>query len=328
MKSLQTWGLAALISVAFGALAPTAAAREDVSSGSTFITLGTMGGPVAEADRSQPANLLVSGKALWFVDVGDGAVQQMARAGYHLPQVRGVFISHLHFDHIGGLSALIGLRHQANAPGVLDIYGPPGTRVLVDGLLQSMAPSTEAGFGIPGARRIDPATTVMVHELRDGSAIEIGGMKVRTVKNSHYSFEPGSEADAKFASLSYRFDLPDRSILYTGDTGPSRGVEQLGKGVDLLITEMIDVPATVAAVERINPSLSQDHRDSMRRHLSAHHVSPTQVGEMAKAMGARKVVATHLVVARAEQNRLDAYVAEIKRLFDGEVVIAKDLDRF
>jgi len=294
------------------AAAEIAGASKATNDAPDFITLGTMGGPVGESGRSQPANLIAAADGAWFVDVGDGAVQQMTRAGYHLPQVRGVFISHLHFDHIGGLSALIGLRHQSNAPGVLQIYGPPGTLALVDGLLASMAPSTEAGFGLPGAVRVDPATTVKVHELRDNDTVALAGMNVTVAKNTHYSFHPGSEEDKKFESLAFRFDFPARSILFTGDTGPSERVVALGKGADLLVTEMIDVPATVAAVQRINPKLSQANRDSMTKHLSAHHVNPTQVGEMATAMGVKKIVATHLVVTGADAARRQGYIDEIK----------------
>ena len=51
--------------------------------------------------------------------------------------------------------------------------------------------------------------------------------------NSHYTFSPGSAEVAKFVSLSFRFDAPDRSIVYTGDTGPSENVERLARNADL-----------------------------------------------------------------------------------------------
>lgn len=45
---------------------------------STFITLGTMGGPVASPARSQPANALIFGDDTYLIDIGDGAVEQIA----------------------------------------------------------------------------------------------------------------------------------------------------------------------------------------------------------------------------------------------------------
>jgi len=58
-----------------------AADAPNVQPANQFITLGTHGGPVSDRNRSQPANALVVGEAVYLVDAGDGAVQQLARAG-------------------------------------------------------------------------------------------------------------------------------------------------------------------------------------------------------------------------------------------------------
>lgn len=113
----------------------------------------------------------------------------------------------------------------------------------------------------------------------------INAVTIRAVQNSHYSFSPGSTQDYAFKSYSYRFDLPGRSILYTGDTGPSTAVEQLGKGADLLVSELIDVAATVAMVRRIAPDQTGSQLEAKRRRLTEHHLSPDQVGDMARRSG-------------------------------------------
>lgn len=66
------------------------------------------------ADRSQPANALVHSGQVFLIDAGDGTVQQLARADIMLPRVESVFLSLLHADHTGGLSAVLGLRNQTN----------------------------------------------------------------------------------------------------------------------------------------------------------------------------------------------------------------------
>jgi ribonuclease BN (tRNA processing enzyme) len=318
----------ALITGLLLSAAGSAAAQTQQPAAPAWITLGTMGGPVPEPGRSQPANALVLGRDVYLVDVGDGAVEQLAKAGLQAMQVKAVFLSHLHFDHTGGLAALLGLRYQTYAPGPLRIYGPPGTKALVDGLVASMRPAAAAGYGLPGAPVIDPASTVVVTEMADGATVTLGAMTVRAAKNSHYSFAPGSAEDSRYQSLSLRFDLPGRSILYTGDTGPSPAVEKLGRGADLLVSEMIDVPATMAAIARLQPDMPAGQRDAMAEHLTRHHLTPRQVGDMAKAMGVQQVVLTHLVIARADAPAIERALAEIHQSFPGPVTAAHDLERF
>jgi ribonuclease BN (tRNA processing enzyme) len=312
-------------------LAPRAfAAASPPVGGDGFITLGTMGGPVAAPGRSQPGNVLVRGSDIYLVDVGDGTVGQLSKVGHGLFNLRAIFISHLHFDHTGGLAAVLGLRYQTDGVGAVAIYGPPGTRQLVDGLLASMAPAAAAGYGLPGqnAVPVDPAATVRVVELTDGSRVDIGGFTVTAAQNTHYSFAAGSDQDRRFKSLSLRFDLPDRSIVYTGDTGPSPAVERLAKGADVLVAEMIDVDKTLANVRRARPDLSEDALKGIVTHLASHHLTPQQVGELAERAGAGRLVVTHLAPGRDTAADREAYLVEIHRHFKGSAVIANDLDKF
>ncbi len=304
-----------------GAQAPAAELADQ------FITLGTHGGPVSDRNRSEPANALVVGNAVYLVDAGDGAVQQLARAGYSLAAVRAVFISHIHFDHTGGLFAVLGLRHQMGMPGKLMIYGPPGTRATVDGLLAAMVPEAQSGYGVPGEDYVPPKDTVQVVEIRDGARIKMSGFTVTAAENTHYSFPKGSDMDRRFASLSFRFDLPDRSIVYTGDTGPSDAVTALARGADLLVSELIDMKFADTFVPRGTPAQQKRTRE-MREHLTTHHLSPDQVGQMAAAAKVHRVVITHLVAGRNPDVDTAPYVAEIRKWFNGPVEIAADLNRY
>ena len=98
-----------------------------------FITLGTIAGPVSNATRAQPANALTVNDDLYLVDAGDGAVGQLAKVGFRVEEVDGLFISHLHFDHTGGVLAVLGLQSQLNAKKPLKVFGPPGTKTFIDG---------------------------------------------------------------------------------------------------------------------------------------------------------------------------------------------------
>lgn len=290
-----------------------------------FITLGTAGGPEGEANRSQPANALLVGSDLYLVDAGDGAAAQLKKAGFRLPQVRGIFLSHNHFDHTGGMLAILGLRMQLNAYEPLTIYGPPGTKTFIEGLLAGMEPAREAAYGMPGRSW---TANVEVTELLDGAIIELEGLEVTVAENTHFKIPENSGAAEKAKSLSFRFDMDDRSIVYTGDTGPSEAVEKLARNADILISEMMDIPAVLDAIRKVNPNMPQQQLDGIEWHFRAHHVLPHQVGKMAANAGVDQVVVTHMVPSIENEEMATHYRAEIAKTFDGKIVIASDLDRF
>ena len=306
-------------------LLASASANSQESPASEFVTLGTVGGPVANAERAQPANALVVGKDVYLVDAGDGAVQQLAAAGIPLIRVRGVFLSHLHFDHTGGLLAVLGLRTQLGLPGTLTVYGPQGTRELVDGLLVGMRPAMEAAFGIPGQTW---TPRIEVRELTDQSTVELGEFIARSATNSHYSFVPESPEYEHFESLSYRFDLPDRSIVYTGDTGPSANVVKLAEKADLLVSEIINVEAVMESIRIARPDLGPVELQDAERHLANHHLRPCDVGELASEAEVGAVVVTHIVPASLDNDVIATFGEGVRACFDGDVFVARDLDRF
>ncbi len=293
-----------------------------------FITLGTMGGPVPDTSRSQPANALVNGGKVYLVDAGDGTVGQLARAGIALPRVEAVFLSHLHPDHTAGLNAVLALRNQTTVKDRLTVYGPPGTQALVAGIVASMQPAAAAGYGVPGQSWAPPADGVTVVELVGGADVTIGTMRLRTVQNSHYDFAPGSAEDKAYKSLSFRFDLPARSIVYTGDTGPSPAVERFAAGADLLVTEMIDIDMTLARVARNAPDMPAATRQQMVQHLTTHHLTPSDVGSLAARAGAKSLVVTHFAGGTGGPDRLAMLLAAVRGAYKGPVTLANDLDCF
>lgn len=317
-----------ILMIAFALASPVAAIAAQPSPAAQWVTLGTAGGPVASPTRSQPANLLVLPGGAYLVDCGDGCVEQLAKAHIRLDQVKGLFISHLHYDHVGGVSALMGLRYQISNYTPLPIYGPPGTKAMVDGLLAAMTPFAMSGYGIPGTPHIDPASTVRVTELSGGESLRVDGFRAETAQNTHYSFPADSEDDRRFRSLAWRFEAGGRSFVFTGDTGPSEATTRLAHGADVLISEIIDLEATLALVKHENPNLGAQQSDGMIQHLSRHHLPAADVGKMAATAGAKQVVITHYAPSALSPALVEKLRRGVADQYKGTIHMAQDLDRF
>ena len=321
-------GFACLLLSAAAPAQPAAAPATGAEAASQFIVLGTASGPNSEAARGQPANALLVGNQLYLVDAGDGTVQQLARAGLRLPAVRAVFLSHLHFDHTGGMLAVIGLRMQLEVRGPLRVFGPTGTREFIDGLLAASVPAMRAGYGIPGQPW---SADIDVTELADGDSLMIDGFQVTAAENSHFDLPDGDPGPAQGVSLSYRFDLADRSIAYTGDTGPSDAVAELVRDADLLVSEMIDVDAVLALMRppgaRVQ-SPSDEAPTGFAWHMYAHHMTPRQVGELARIARVHRLVITHFAPNPAGPEDAQRYLDQIGESFDGNAELATDLGRY
>jgi ribonuclease BN (tRNA processing enzyme) len=245
-------------------------------------------------DRGEPSNMLRVGDRYILVDTGDGTVNKLGRLGMNIGHVDAVFISHHHLDHTGGLAAVVGLRWMNNFQGPLTVYGPPGTRELVDGLVASMQPQARIGFGV-GAASAPPESSVQVIELADGQRVELGNLIVTAAANTHFD-NKGDVNAPRALSHSYRFDLSDRSITYSGDTGPSTGFTNLAAGSDLLVTEIMDFEALIAEIANQRPDMPPQIRAEMEQHLFTHHLTAEQVGQLAQIGNVRQVLLTHYAI--------------------------------
>lgn len=292
----------------------------------TWVTLGTQGGPVLAGGRAEPANLLLVDGKPWIVDCGDGAMEHAVAAGIEPKQINTAFLSHLHMDHVSGLQALIGLRWMQNARAPLTIYGPPGTDAVVAGIVQSMqAPARIWRDDSPNGPA--PADSVKVVIIKDGSDLDIDGVRVRAAQNTHFALPQGGVSDNGSQSLALRFDFNKYAIAYTGDTGPSAAVAALAKGSNLLVSEVIDLPVMVQVINNIK-MMPPAKKAAMIEHFKLHHITPQDAGKMAAEDGVERLVFTHLSVPGATAEATPSLLKQAHETYKGEVFVARELDRF
>ena len=89
--------------------------------------LGTSSGvPTRSRNVSSVALRLPQRAEVWLFDCGEGTQHQLLRSDVKISQIRRIFITHLHGDHIFGLMGMLASYGLAGNPTAIDIYGPPG----------------------------------------------------------------------------------------------------------------------------------------------------------------------------------------------------------
>lgn len=292
-----------------------------------FITLGTAGGPTPKPHRMPPAHAVAYDGGTILVDCGEGAFQQLRRAGFDPKQVHELFITHHHFDHIGSLFACLGLNMMMHRDKPMNIYGPPGTSEILEHLIAACDIPQATGYGVPGQTLPHPRDFIVSRDIQPGDVFDIDGTRISCCENTHYRSEDqfGNKGPV---SLSYRFDMPDRSMVFTGDTGPCRALEDLAKGADLLVGELFDADIVVNHLRARNPDMSDKALQQMSQHFTEHHLTPEDLGELASRAGVKQLVAVHIPFHTKSAGEDAKYVKRISAKFSGSVTISEDLAEY
>jgi ribonuclease BN (tRNA processing enzyme) len=292
---------------------------------SRLILLGTQGGPVSRGNRAQPANLLIVRETPYLIDAGNGVARQLALAHVPLSHIRQIFITHNHDDHNADWGTLMGLAWSTGNTEPITVHGPHGTESMLKGFLQYFAPNVAARY-VEGGRNVAPEQTMQAQDISaPGLVYQDANIRVTAVENCHYHLPAGSPGYGGQASFAYRFQTPDRVIVFSGDTGPCGDVlAEFAKGADILVHEVIDLPA----FERLLPADSPAQwRVGLMKHMRTEHSTPEQVGETASRAGVRMVVLSHVIPGLATDSDA-AYTDGVKAHYSGTVILAQDLMEF
>jgi ribonuclease BN (tRNA processing enzyme) len=315
-EMLQVGG-AAMMMAACRAKAQTPKAR--------IVLLGTAGGPPPHLDRSQPASLLEVGGKRYVIDAGENVGQQLMRAGVAPSRVDLTLLTHLHWDHTLGLDYLMASGWMLGRTNPMPIWGPPGTRKLVERSLAAVGVGEDIfRSGMIGRPPLASLYSPREFDITAPQTLsDEGGVRISAVANSHYGEIRSAPHDYGVdKAYSYRFDTPSGSVVFSGDTGPSSALEQLAKGADVLVSEIVDLPSIRAGL--VANGSSGAALDVMMQHMAHEHLTPEALGAMAQAAGVKKLVLTHFVMGRGADPAL--FVEQLRRNYTtGDIVIGHDL---
>lgn len=278
------------------------------------ITLLGTGNPAPSLKRMGPGYMVsVAGDVVLF-DHGPGSHHRLLESGARTTDVTHVFFSHLHYDHFVDFPRLLLTRwdHGAGKIPELNVYGPPPLRKMIDGLigpdgvfepdLQARM-NWDASLHVYRARggvepRIGPRPNVT--EIGKGDTVETTNWRVQVVEVPH--------AQPYLTCLALRLDSDSGSVVYSGDAGPSKALEKLAAGCDVLIHMCSHISGSV-------------DNEATRTGTSGH----IEAARTAAAAGARRLVASHIYDQFDRPGVREKVIAEMARIYDGVIVFGEDL---
>ncbi len=277
------------------------------------ITLLGTGGPRPDPARQGPATLVeASGLRLLF-DAGRGVATQLALCGVQTGDLDGVFITHHHFDHIGGLGDLLMASWNSGRREPLTVVGPLGTAEIITALFDQVY-ARDIGFRIAeewslGHPLEPPQTAIEVREMLNGTIDLTHGVRVEVGRVEH-----GSEALELpiewWSTVGYRVEAEGKAVTISGDAVAGASLGQLASGADVLV---------------MCAYLSQDEitTDADRFLTEQILAGAPQAAAIATAAGAKRLVLTH--IREKSEVAIAAMRDHVAATFEGEVIIGDDL---
>lgn len=326
MQRLAPYFLAGLIAIVAIAVEGSGQAGPLPPKTSRVITLGTVAGPNPNPHQAQPSNLLIVNGTFYVIDAGDGIARRLAKAGIRIREIGTIFLTHLHDDHTSGLVPLMSVAWDQNRVTPINVYGPPRTEELVNAAGQFLNIGAEIRIA-DGGRSIPITELLFGHDVGTRLIYQDANIKVTSAENSHFAFHSGL-ATGKHKSYAYRFETPDRVIVFTGDTGASDAVTELARGADLLVTESNSFQDRMQIMMKSGEwqAMTAAERAGIEHQSNEGHMTPEMLGSLATRANVKTVVLSHLTYRRDGDYTQRAN--EVKKYFSGQVLVAKDLMEF
>ena len=275
------------------------------------IILGT-GTPIPDPDRSGPSVAIITNGEAYVFDAGGGMVNRTVQASqrYNLPElfpqdIKHLFLTHLHSDHIHDVSELA-MHRWWGRPERLSVYGPKGLAEYTQHMASMIAIEADIRAAGTPEQLVNDRYGYLVNatEIEEGIVFSNNDIIVEAFTVPHGEIRP---------AFGYKITTADKTIIISGDTAYSELLAEKATGVDLLIHEVFS-----------GDRLSEQSEFWQQYHGSS-HTSASQIAQIANQAKPGLVVLSHIIFFGATA---DEIVAEVTRSYDGEVVMADDLDMF
>ena len=294
---------------------------------------GTSSGvPTRVRNVSSVALRLTQRAEIWLFDCGEGTQHQFLRSDLKISQIKRIFVSHMHGDHIFGLMGLLASCGLAGHVEKIDIYGPPG----LEAYLQACTKYSFTNFHY--TVRVHPVEPGLVYEDED-FVVTAEYLKHRVTAFGYRVQEkdrPGTFNVAKAKALG----IPPGPIYGQLKQGKTITLENghLVKGSDLCgatkvgrafvyCTDTVFCENAIALAQRADVLIHEAtfaHQDANLA-FERLHSTTTMAAQVALAAQVKQLIMTHFSPRYAPGNRLqlDDLLAEARAIFP-QTILAHD----
>jgi ribonuclease Z len=141
-------------------------------------------------NRFGPSTLVEAGDQKLLFDAGRGALQRLTQLNVRWQDVNGVFLTHLHSDHLVGFPDLW-LTGWLIVPGrnvPLQVWGPLGTTKMMSHLKQAY--EYDISIRLANDRASPEGVGLLVKDISEGVVYNKGGVKVTAFEVDHAPVKP------------------------------------------------------------------------------------------------------------------------------------------
>ena len=278
------------------------------------ITLLGTGSPTPSVKRAGSGYLVETPSEVFVFDCGPGSYRRFLEAGKEPTEITQLFVTHWHYDHCTDLPHYVLQRWDQGAGKIpeLKIHGPRPIRRIVKALFDEdrvfdsdleartrneMSVAIYRARGGSGARE---RPRPVIAEAEHGSVFRGDDWTVRAIEVPH--------VQPWLRCLAYRLESEGRSLVYSGDSGPTDRMVSFSEGADVLIHMCHYLTGT-------------ELNEAMARGCG----SPGMIGALARDAGVRTVVLTHITGQIDQPGVRERVVSEVREIFQGTFIFGEDL---
>jgi ribonuclease Z len=273
------------------------------------------GTPTPTSNRFGSSFALTIGTDQILIDCGPATTHKLVKAGLWPTNIDYLFFTHHHFDHDIDYPCFLLCRwdQSIGQENTLQVYGPTLTEKITQGILDEKT----GLFAHDWIARVNHPLSQQVYVNRGGTlprkppsvkAMDITPGPVVYTENWEAIAAPAEHVQPYLDSLAYRFNTPDGSIVFTGDTQPCASVMELAKDADMMLCMCWDEQSTM---DNNGENTGQCGTEG--------------AAKMAQAAEVKKLILVHIGPTLSKKTADEESNHSINKFYDGEIIYSHEL---